>query len=267
MADTLIIIDGMYQLNRFFNGIPISAKLSNGITVNAVYGFIAFLRRLAKTYDDSVFLCVFDSETGANDKKQIDSSYKSTRNIGNDSMFEQLEIIKKILDYLMIQYIEDPKYEADDVIGSIAFQNTSKYKKILIASHDNDFIQLLTSKIWQLKDVSGKLIEISENEVLSTKKILPCKYIMYLALIGDKSDNISGIKGIGPITASRICNLFLSIDDLFDHIDYISKSLYSKLVGRRTELINRAMFLTINTEIDITKYNINYEKFSSEKNY
>lgn len=214
---TLLIIDGHYHLYRFYNGIPKSAKLPDGTQVNAVYGFIAMLRRLLANYENSDLLVVFDSETGTTDKIHKKPEYKNGRELGDGSMFDQLEILKILLDDAGITCLEEPKHEGDDVICSLTQNFYPLYKQVYIVSNDKDFFQLVDDKVNLLKENNGKITQIDPQWVTEKLQINPKQYLLYLSLVGDKSDNIKGINGIGPTWASRIIGGFRTLDEVLDN--------------------------------------------------
>lgn len=200
LENKLILVDGHNYLFRSFYGIPETARTKSGLQVNAVYGFFAELRKLDAAYPDSALFVVFDSETGIESKIEDSPEYKEGR-VVDTGMFEQLPVIKNLLEFIGIPYLEHPEYEADDVIASIATQNG---QGSIISSNDFDFIQLVSDKIDLIRTVRGSFVHCDESYVLSRFGISPDKYVDYLALVGDKTDNIKGINGIGPKTAAKL---------------------------------------------------------------
>ena len=141
-----LIIDGHNYLYRSYYGVPSSAKLPNGLQVNAYYGFLSLLKKIYEYVAPSNIIVIFDSETGIKEKISKNSEYKQNRDYSDISMFKQLPIIKQALDFMNISYIEHPEYEADDVIGSIA-KKESADSKVYISSQDRDFFQLIEESV------------------------------------------------------------------------------------------------------------------------
>jgi DNA polymerase I len=198
-----LIIDGHNYLYRSYYGIPSSAKLPNGTQVNAYYGFLSLLR---KTYDyikPQDIILIFDSETGTKDKVNKNTDYKQNRDYTDTGMFKQLPIIKKALEYIHIAYIEHPDYEADDVIGSIA-KKEAESSKVYISSQDRDFFQLLDKNISILRTEKGKVVEYNNDTFEKRYGFNSNRYLEYLSLLGDSSDNIKGVNGVGKKTAFKI---------------------------------------------------------------
>ena len=198
-----LIIDGHNYLYRSYYGIPSAAKLPNGTQINAYYGFLSLLRKTYEYIKPNNILVVFDSETGTKNKINKNNDYKQNRKYTDTGMFKQLPIIKKALEYINISYIEHPDYEADDVIGSIA-KKESKKGKVYISSQDKDFFQLIDNNISILRTEKGKVIEYN-NKIFEGKYYFRSdRYLEYISLLGDPSDNVKGVKGIGKKTAYKI---------------------------------------------------------------
>ncbi len=204
----LVIIDGNNLIFRMFYGIPNNIKNKNGEEIKAVVGFTGSLLKLIKLFNSERIIIVFDGEEGSNKRKELLSDYKADRiafdEVNNDEInpFCQLGKIKKVLDYIGITYIEKENEEAGDVIASICNQNKNDEKTIV--STDKDFFQLIndTTKVYYPR---GKLRVLYDLEKFKERyDILPIQFIYYKALVGDPSDNIKGIKGIGKKTAVKI---------------------------------------------------------------
>lgn len=198
-----LIIDGHNYLYRSYYGIPVSAKLPNGTQVNAYYGFLSLLRKTYKYIKPQNIIVIFDSETGTKNKVSRNTNYKQNREYTDVGMFEQLPVIKKALEYMHITYIEHSDYEADDVVGSIA-KRKSKNGKVYISSQDKDFFQLIDSHISILRTEKGNVVEYDNNTFEEKYHFSSDRYLEYLSLLGDPSDNIKGVKGIGEKTAFKI---------------------------------------------------------------
>lgn len=240
-----LLIDGHNYLFRSYYGVPSSAKLPNGLQVNAYYGFMSLVRKMSELTHPKNILVVFDSETGIKEKVLKNSSYKQNRKYIDTGMFSQLPIIKQALDYLNIAYIEHPDYEGDDVIGSIARQE-SESKNVYIASQDKDFFQLIDNRTSVLRTEKGEIVEYSKEVFKDRYGFDSDRYLEYLSLLGDPSDNIKGIYGIGKKTAYKlVCNN----EGLLENEEFIiAKQNYD--------------FLKINNSLKIS---YSFKDFSEEK--
>src|SRR5690242_10520172 len=153
----LLIIDGHNYLYRAYYGLPKAIVFPNGKQGNAYYGFLSFLRKAIADIKPNHVIVTFDSETGTKSKLETNQEYKQNRNYTEETLWEQLPIIKKALEYIQIPYIEHPDYEADDIIGSIANQE-SLNRKVYISSGDKDFFQLINDNIHIVRNEKGENI-------------------------------------------------------------------------------------------------------------
>lgn len=236
-----LIIDGHNYLFRAYYGVPSSAKLPNGLQVNAYYGFLSLLRKTYEYLKPSDIIVVFDSETGIKEKIRKNSEYKKKRDYSDTRMFEQLPIIKQALDFMSISYIEHNDYEADDVIGSIA-KKESLDSNIYISSQDKDFFQLIEKSISVLRTEKGEIIDYDNSTFQERYGFCSNRYLEYISLLGDPADNIKGVKGIGKKTALKIIS---QQNDVFKNID--NPLLLTNIVTVK----NNMEFLKINCELTL----------------
>ena len=254
MKDNILIIDGFNYLFRAYYGLPSAIKLPDGRQGNAVYGFLAFMRRIVEYLNPGNVVVVFDSETGLLNKKIEMPEYKSNRNNYDDEMFQQLSIIKQLLEIAEVPVIEDPDSEADDVIGTLAsnryFSQSTKY----ISSGDNDFVQLVSNEIFLAKEVQGRIKTLNVNGVLNKYNIMPSQYVDYISLKGDVSDNIKGVPGIGAITARKLLNEYNDIHGVIENVDKLRLSLSENIKRYQEYIIKNKEFLRINTDLNLDSY-------------
>jgi DNA polymerase-1 len=256
ISSELIIVDGSYHLHRFYHGIPRSATLPNGMPVNAVYGFMAYIRRLFGDFPHCKVIVVFDSESGISEKCAEYPEYKGHRNAQDDSIFDQLTIIQHLLAVIPLRSIEDSDHEADDVIASIAAHVQTSYAKLYIASHDHDFFQLLTPTTSVLREIRGRHVEYTPQKLVQELHISPPQYPLYLALTGDPSDNIKGISGIGPKTARTILQYGETAEEIFRHLHAFPHHIQRKLDGHKQKIEQLVAFFKMNQAIPCTRYQL-----------
>lgn len=202
----LLLVDGHNVLHKAWNGIP-EILLPDGRPVHGVLGFISVVTKLIMKTEPTHVLVVFDPEEKPS-RAALYPAYKQDRpgyegKPPRENPFSQLPDIKKALDYLHIKYVEQPGYEADDMIASCAYQVPCE---VVIASSDTDFIPLICEKTTMLRYHWKNSILFTETVVFEKYGIAPTSFLAYKSLIGDKSDNISGIKGIGPKNAIKVLN-------------------------------------------------------------
>ncbi|EKD87205.1 MAG: hypothetical protein ACD_37C00012G0005 [uncultured bacterium] len=257
-----LIVDGSHYLYRAYYGVPESAKLPSGLQVNAIYGFMANLRKAVKLMSPSHIYVIFDSETGIEKKVQKNDSYKANRDHSDTGMYKQLPLIQRILDYLGIKYIEPADQEADDYIGSVANYVHKCGFASTVFSNDADFLQLISNHIKVLK-VGRKSLEIVDEKVFRTTfEFYTSQYVDYLSLKGDSSDNIRGVSGIGPKTSQNLIKEHGSIDNLFNNIEKIPRKARETLLKSRDLILGNLQILTINTEV--LDSNLDLEAYSAK---
>ena len=192
MRHKTLIIDGHNFLFRGYYGVPIGPVAPNNMPIQAVYGFFALIRNVFSFINPTHMIIVFDTETGTQSKLQANATYKANRTYPDD-IFRQLDVIKRILQLLNINWIEDDDTEADDVIGSYVNFLSTKEGHVYIASNDFDFSQLVSKNISLLRGHHGSINTVNTEQIIEKFKVHPHQYVDYLALKGDKSDNIQGI--------------------------------------------------------------------------
>ena len=202
----LLLVDGHNLLFKAFYGIP-EKLLPNGRPIQGITGFIGILTKIIKLIEPTHILVVFDPDEKPS-RADLFAPYKQNRQdfsgkADRENPFSQLDDIKRGLDSLQVKYIEQPGYEADDMIASYALQTPSE---VIIASSDTDFLQLICHRITVFCYRSKKSILYTETEVQERYGILPSKFLEYKALIGDKTDNIDGVRGVGPKNAVKVLN-------------------------------------------------------------
>jgi DNA polymerase I len=247
--DKLLIVDGHNFLFRGYYGVPDTATLPDGTPVNAIYGFFALLRHTVNFVQPNQLLVVFDSETGTQAKKAVQPTYKANRNCVAPTIFDQLGVIRKILDDLKIAQVSSSAHEADDLIGSFARQADSD--QTVIGSNDFDFMQLVSRHLQLVRSHHNDYHFFDEQAVLARFGITPAQYIHYLALKGDPSDNIGGVRGIGPKTACKLIHEFGSVEAVFASLEKLPKRLQKLLADEQAKTFDLRQFLTINTTIDV----------------
>ena len=256
----IILVDGLNLLFRMYYGIPHPIKNTKGKDIRGVIGFIGSLKKIVERFQPYSLIVIFDSETSKESNLQIDKNYKKNRidysNIPEDNNpFSQLPLIKKALVYLDIQFIEVENSEADDFIASII--NHNKDNQYIIVSTDSDFIQLVDNNtfLYVPRGKNGALY--TKEEVIRKYNISPAKYVMFKSLVGDKSDNIKGISGIGKITAAKILNY----GSIQNYIFYNPNSKFSDLLILNKEIISKNQKLIYMCK-DIDTYIITFHKLS-----
>lgn len=210
---SLLLVDGHNLLHRAAFGFPARITSRGGRDITCAFGFFALLRAAARSLDEPPqIVVVFDGQNGAAARRTILPSYKPPV-AGDDEVFADLPAIRDGLDLLGIPCIEDDRWEADDVIATLIDQAPGRRR--LVMSTDKDFYQLLDRQTFLLNSTrraDQRIIDAAE--VHARHLVHPDQWCDYRALTGDPSDNIPGIRGIGPVTAARTLAGGVHLDDL-----------------------------------------------------
>lgn len=255
MAEKLLLIDGNSIMNRGFFAIR---DLTNdkGVHTNALLGF---LNIFFKTYEEekpSHIMVAFDKHEPTF-RHKIYSDYKAGRHSMPDELRDQFPIIKKILTDMNIRFYEEGGIEADDIIGTMSHDAENEGFDVVILSGDRDLLQLATNKVKirlpKTKDKKTVLEEYYAKDMVSTYGVTPSEFIDMKGLMGDSSDNIPGVKGIGEKTAAKLISEYKSIENLYEHIDEITpKGVKEKLITGKESAEFSKMLSAIKIDVGLS---------------
>jgi DNA polymerase-1 len=210
----LIIIDlSNYIFRAFFAIRPLHAP--DGTPVNAVYGVLSMIHNMIVKHKPTHILIAKDTKEGSF-RKEIYVEYKAHRTAPPDELIPQFDLVDELITALGIPEIKMARYEADDVIGSVATQWKNSFDEILIASGDKDLMQFVGEQIKMLDTMKEKTYE--REDVKDKMGVYPEQVVDYLALIGDSSDNIPGVPGIGPKGAQNLLEEYGNLDKILDNV-------------------------------------------------
>ncbi len=259
--DKLLLVDGSNLLFQMFFGMPARIVSQNGKPIHGVVGFVGALLKIITLTKPTHILVVFDGEK-ENERKEINSDYKSNRidysNVKDkNNPFSQLLMIYEALDYLGIKHVEADKYEADDLIYSYALNFNSGY--VIISSYDSDFFQIVSDKVSVIR-YRGKNTSICDTNYIKERfGVTPDKFLDFKALVGDKADNIKGIKGVGPKTAAKFINKFGSIENMLTCcITDINKIMKAVIDNNELVMQNKQLIGFVNVELPIEIDELSY---------
>lgn len=230
---------------------------STGFPTNAIFGTVKTILKIIKNFDPDNLIIVADSgkKTFRND---IYKDYKANRLEAPDDLKLQFPVIKEILMQMNFYLLEKEDYEADDLIYSLAKDFSSKSQEIMIYTSDKDLYQLTNENVKIISESKSKGTVISGHEETKEKfGVYPKQILDFLALTGDTSDNIPGVKGIGPKTAGKLLSEFDNIDDIYKSIDKIKNdNLKNKLLnGKDNAFLSRNLamlrYVDLSNQINI----------------
>ena len=215
-SNACFIIDGSSFLYRAYYSIS-SLTTKDGIPVNAVYGFCRMIKKLVDSWLPNHIVVVWDGP-GKTVRHQMYSDYKATRQAAPSDLFSQKELIKEFADSIGLRQIQFDGIEADDIMYSLA-QDLSKELQVILVTSDKDMRQAISDKIVILDPFKDVLID---QKYIEEKNGFPLdRLVLYYALIGDSSDNIPGVKGIGPKTAQELARNFSSLEELYEKVELV----------------------------------------------
>jgi len=212
----LYLFDGSTFLYRSFFALP-PLTTSSGFPTGAIYGFLRSVLAILKTEKPNYMAIAFDLPAPTQ-RKLAYSEYKSQRPPTPDPLKVQIPVIKELINLLGIRLLEMPGYEADDLIAYLTQKAKKEGFKVKIYSPDKDVLQLVDgSQVVVINPISEEVFD--ENKVIEKFGVPPQKLADYLALVGDKTDNIEGVKGVGPKTAINLLNTFGSVENILARWD------------------------------------------------
>jgi DNA polymerase-1 len=212
----LYLFDGSAFLYRSFFALP-PLTTSSGFPTGAIYGFLRSILAVLKTEKPNYMAIAFDLPAPTQ-RKLAYSEYKSQRPPTPDPLKVQIPVIKELINLLGIRLLEMPGYEADDLIAYLTQKAKKEGFKVKIYSPDKDVLQLVDgSQVVVINPISEEVFD--ENKVIEKFGVPPQKLADYLALVGDKTDNIEGVKGVGPKTAINLLNTFGSVENILARWD------------------------------------------------
>lgn len=262
--EKILLIDGNSIMNRAFYGVMNGNILSNkkGVPTNAVYGFLNILFKAQEEIKPDHIAVAFDLKSKTF-RHKLYSEYKATRHGMPEELKEQMPIIKNILENMNIPFFQKEEYEADDILGSIGKIFSKNNMKVYILTGDRDYFQLIDKnlKIFFPHTVAGKKIdEIWDEEKVKEHYLglTPKDLIDLKALMGDKSDNIPGISGIGEKTALKMLLDNKSLDGVYEKIEkgetlLKGKTLEKVILGKDDAYLSKKLGeININVPLDLS---------------
>lgn len=249
---TLLMIDGNSMANRAFYGVP---HLTNakGVPTNAVYGFLNTLQSVIERFQPDALFVAFDISKKVFRHERF-ADYKGTRTGMPEDLLTQMPLIKEALSYMNIETFGMEGYEADDIIGTMSAHQTALGGESIILSGDRDLFQLVGEHVTVCFPQSkGQEMEIVTPEYLAEHYALTPELVIEMkGLMGDKSDNIPGVAGVGEKTAKKLLADYGTVENLYAHLeDLKGKKLYDKLLaGKENALLSKEL-ATIKCDVPI----------------
>lgn len=251
MDKRLIIIDGNSIINRAFYALP-DMTSSEGLHTNAIYGFTRMLFKIIDDYKPTHISVAFDMKAPTFRHKEF-ADYKAGRKKMPDELGQQLEPLKELLDTFNIHRMEMAGYEADDLIGTVSKMGEDNDFKVYIVTGDKDAIQLASNKTTTLitKKGVGEVEEYNYDSVIERYEMTPTQFIDLKGLMGDKSDNIPGVPGIGEKTGIKLIKEFSSVENLIENTEQLKGSVKKKIEENKEQAVFSKKLATIIRDVPI----------------
>ena len=250
----LILVDGSSYLYRAFHALPPLTN-SKGLPTGAVKGVINMMRRLQKDYPESTLVVVFDAK-GKTFRDDMYSKYKANRPPMPDDLRLQIEPIHNIIEAMGLPMLVIDGVEADDVIGTLAIQATAISQPVVVSTGDKDIAQLVNEYITLVNTMTNTVLD--HDGVVEKFGVPPELIIDFLALLGDKSDNIPGVPGVGEKTALGLLQGIGGLDEIYQRLDEVAgldfrgaKNMAPKLEEHKELAYLSYLLATIKTDVEM----------------
>lgn len=257
MKKRLVLIDGHAVVFRAFYAFPTSLTARDGEMANAVFGFSSILLSVIKELKPTHIIVAFDLDKPTFRHKDF-AKYKAQRPKTDEDLKKQIGRVKEVVRILNIPIFEVEGFEADDVIGTLCKQVVDKKMQAVVVTGDQDAMQLVNGNVKVFVPGRGQkpAMMYGEKEVKERYGFEPKQMIDFKALSGDSSDNIPGIKGIGPKTALDLITKFKTVEGVYKALDKgqtegISKAVLAKLKDGKEDAIKSKMLATIVLDVPI----------------
>ncbi len=245
----LYLIDGSSYIYRAFFAIRQYLSNSKGLPTNAIYGFAVMLLKILREQCPDYLAIVFDAK-GKTFREEEYAGYKAHRPSMPDDLVPQIPYIHELVKAFNIPVLQIEGYEADDIIGTIAKRAEKEGYQVTIVSGDKDLMQLISPNVKMLDTLKNRLF--GEKEVIEKFGVEPKRVVEVMALAGDTSDNIPGVPGIGPKTATALIKRFEDVETLLDNTEKVdSARIKEKLLKYKDQARLSRKLSTLVTDMDI----------------
>lgn len=256
MDKKIVLIDGHSILNRAFYGVP-DLTNSAGLHTNAVYGFLNIMFKILDEEKPSNLAVAFDVKQPTF-RHEMYGEYKGTRKPMPEELREQVPLIKEVLGAMGIKIVELPGYEADDILGTLAKRAEQDKMKVSVITGDRDLLQLATQniviRIPKTKKGTTEVENYYEADVKEKYQVTPVEFIDVKALMGDTADNIPGVPSVGEKTATSLIVQYGSVENLYEHIDELTKKKLKEALADNKELAilsKKLATINIDSPVDV----------------
>lgn len=227
---------------------------SNGINVNAIQSFFFKMKMILDNLTPNYTVLANDLSREKTFRRKLCASYKNNRKPMDEDIVTQMKYCNQLASLLGFPFINNMEYEADDILGMISSYATENDMDMIIVSSDRDLYQLINDNVYIYSLKNKELID--KNWMYSKYRLYPNQWVELKMLMGDRSDNIPGIEGIGEVGALKLLQEFKTIESIYSHLSSIKPNLKEKLLNGRDSLELTRKLVTIVTDYSL----INFEK-------
>ncbi len=267
----LYVFDGYSIIYRsYFAHITNPLTDSNGVNISAYYGFFSTLLSLMTSYRMDYIAIAMDEKVPTF-RHEMYPEYKATRDKAPEDLHAQVPMIKETLEKINIKALSVERYEADDVIATLSRIAEKNEIETVIVTGDKDLMQLVGKHVTALRPPKKNELKykiMQENDVFEEYGVKPSQILDYLSIIGDKTDNVPGIKGLGEKGAAKLLSEYVSLDGIYRHLDMLTPSNKKKLVegkasGELSKKLISLCFDALPSDYDISQLDVANIKFSN----
>ena len=245
---TFYLVDGSSYIFRAFFGVR-QLSTSKGFPTNALYGFINMLQKVIREEKPDYLVVAFDSPDKTF-RHKIYPDYKANREAPPEELAKQFPYFEPLVQAYGLSSVRRPGFEADDIIGTLAKKGTQEELEVVIVSGDKDMMQLISPNVYMLDTMKNK--KFMDKEVVEKFGVQADKVVEVMGLMGDSSDHIPGVAGIGPKIAAELIQKFGSIESLYKQINEVEKKkVKEKLEHDKENAFMSRELVSIDTEMDL----------------
>ena len=262
----LVIIDGNNLMFRAYYATAYTGNLmqtKTGIYTNAVYGLANMITKIQNDLKPDYLFIAFDKGKKTF-RHQMYTEYKSGRAKLPEELGMQIPLVKEYINVLGITQYECDEYEADDLVGSVADKFKNEVDEVIVISQDKDLLQLVENKITVGAPKSG-VSELVYYSIYNFKELMGIEHTQltdYKALIGDSSDNLPGVSGVGPKTAQKLLDEYKTLENIFENVHNIKGKIQEKLIADKEVSLRTKQLATLirNIPLDLTLEDLSIKK-------
>ncbi|MFH1444606.1 MAG: 5'-3' exonuclease H3TH domain-containing protein [Candidatus Peregrinibacteria bacterium] len=264
----LVLIDGHHLMYRAYWAIPRTLKTRSGEQTNTVFGVASMLLSiLAKEEPDAFLFCFDEGDETFRHQEAVD--YKAGRAETPDDFYVQIPRVHELIDMFAIPHVSDPKFEADDLLCAYARAAEKDGMRVTIVTGDRDALQLASEHIRVAIPHKGyqQAEYLGPKEIEAKYGVRPDQIASYKGLTGDQSDNLPGVKGIGPKNAAELLQKYDTLQGVYDHLEEIRPAVRAKLENDREQAFfcERMALLISDMPLPITVADLALERFPVEQ--